>query len=406
MKNSQILLLALGLLLFVSCQRDDDDSGNGFGGNNDIPDINQIDPQGNGNTGIDDAAIIELGQMLFWDPVLSGEKDIACATCHHPDFGYADGRDLPIGVGGKGLGPQRQDVTNDDIGFVTRNSPTIINTAFNGMDEDGDFNPDLAPMFWDNRTLSLETQAIGPLLSFEEMRGHAYDESLALDSIINRLNAIPQYRDLFSNAFGNPNTITSQNIGLAIASFERTITATDSPFDRFNAGNQNAMTQQQIRGMNRFNQVGCNDCHSGPMFSDFDLHVLGVPDNNLLDFSDSGADGTYAFRTPTLRNLNETGPYFHNGVGRDLQQTIQFYIRARNAANNNNGGGGGGPGGLNVNPNVNGNDIDDEVRDLRNFNNGDVQDIIAFIQALNDPNFDRTIPNNVPSGLNPGGRID
>ena len=406
MKNSKILIIALGVFLFASCQKDDENPDNDFGDLTDTPDINQVDPPNNGNT--DNTSVAELGQMLFWDPVLSGEKDVACATCHHPDFGYSDGRDLPIGVGGAGLGPDRRDVTNDDIGLVPRNSPTIINTAFNGMDEDGDYDPDLAPMFWDNRTLSLENQALGPLQSFEEMRGHAFDESVALDSIIARLGSTQQYQDMFSSAFGNNNAITSQNIGIAIAAFERTIIATNSAFDQFNAGNQNAMSQQQIRGMNRFNQIGCNDCHSGPMFSDFELHVLGVPDNNQLDFSDSGANGTYAFRTPTLRNLDETGPYFHNGVGRNLQQTIQFYITARNAANNNGGGNGGngGNGGLNINPNVNPGDIDRDVRDLRNFNNGDVQDIIAFIQALDDPDFDRTIPGSVPSGLNPGGRID
>lgn len=406
MKYSKISILCLSLFVFSACQKDDDNPDNGFGAIDDIPDINN--PIDNNPDNPVDISVAELGKLLFWDPVLSGEKDIACATCHHPDFGYADGRELPIGVGGVGLGPQRQDVTNDDIGLVQRNSPTIINTSFNGMDEDGDFDPDQAPMFWDNRTRSLEAQALGPLLSFEEMRGHAFDESLALDSIVNRLQAIPEYRNLFAGAFGNNNSISSTNIGRAIAAFERTITATNSPFDQFRAGNQNAMTQEQIRGMNRFNQIGCNDCHSGPMFSDFKLHVLAVPDNNQLNFSDAGANGTYAFRTPTLRNLDETGPYFHNGVGRNLQETIRFYITARNAANNNGNGGPGGPGnnGLNVNPNVNRNQIAPEVRNLNNFNNNDIQEIIAFIEALNDPNFDRSIPNDVPSGLNPGGRID
>ena len=158
--------------------------------------------------------------------------------------------------------------------------------------------------------------------------------------------------------------------------------------------------------MDRFQDIGCDDCHSGPMFSDFELHVVGVPDNNLLATSDSGANGTYAFRTPTLRNLNETGPYFHNGVGSTLQQTIQFYITARNFARGNNGGGGQGGGGLNVNPNIVANDIDNDIQNLQDFNNNDIQDIIAFIQALDDPGFDRTIPATVPSGLNPGGNID
>ena len=405
MKVVQILFVAICFLSILSCQPDNDIDL----GNNDIPDINQLPNQGNNNGNnnptTSTVSLVELGRTLFWDPILSGEKDIACASCHHPAFGYADGRALPIGVGGQGLGPSRIDAVNDDIGLVTRNSPTILNTNFNGMDIDGNFNPATAPMFWDNRERSLETQALGPLLSFEEMRGHAFDDAVALDSIIARIQSINEYNNIFTGAFGNNNAITAQNIGVAIAAFERTITATNSPFDQFQAGDQNALSQAAQRGMARFNQVGCDDCHSGPMFSDFELHVVGVPDHALLETSDSGADGTYAFRTPTLRNLPQTGPYFHNGVGGDLQETIRFYITARNFARNNNGGGGGG-GNLNVNPNVDRNQIDDDIRNLGNFNNNDVQDIVSFIQALNDTDFDREIPTSVPSGLNPGGNID
>ncbi len=406
MKLVQINLIVLSLLLIFSCQDDDD---NFRTDNDDLPDITDIEEIDTTNPNVaDNISLRELGRLLFWDPILSGEKDIACATCHHPDLGYADGRDLPIGVGGIGLGPDRRDVTSDDIGLVPRNSPTILNTAFNGMDEDGDYNPATAPMFWDVRERSLEAQALGPLLSFEEMRGHAFDESLALDSIVNRLRANVAYNNLFTNAFGQNNAINAQNIGIAIAAFERTIIAIDSPFDRYVAGNENAMSQQQIRGMNTFNRIGCDDCHSGPMFSDFELHVIGVPDHALLPSSDAGANGTYAFRTPTLRNLSMTAPYFHNGVGRTLEETIRFYRTASDAADNggNGGGNGGNNGGLQVNPNVDVDDIDRDVERLRNFNNDDIEDIIAFIRALDDPNFDRTIPESVPSGLNPGGRID
>ena len=410
MKNRQFFLLStLCLLIFASCQSDDEGD---FLDDIDITDINDIGDNNNPPS-TNDISIVELGRLLFWDPILSGEKDVACASCHHPDFGYADGRALPIGVGGLGLGPDRVDATTDGRGFVGRNSPTIINTAFNGMDDDGGFDPEDAPMFWDNRTRSLEAQALGPLESFEEMRGHAFAADVALDSIVNRLRMNTQYSNLFENAFGNNNSINAQNIAVAIAAFERTITATDSPFDRFQAGDQNAMNQAQIRGMNRFNQIGCDDCHSGPMFSDFQLHVLGVPDNNQLNESDSGANGTYAFRTPTLRNLGMTAPFFHSGVAGNLEETVEFYRTARNFARNNGGGGGnggggngGGNGGLNVNPNVDPQDIDNDIRNLGNLNNNDIEDIAAFIEALNDPNFDREIPQSVPSGLNPGGNID
>lgn len=407
MKITKVFVFAFCLFTLAACQKDEVDTAT-----NNITDINEVTPPDNGgNTNpnggeVNNNAMVVLGQLLFWDPILSGEKDVACATCHHPNFAYADGRALPIGVGGQGLGPARIDGVPDDIGIFGRNSPTIINTAFNGISPNGNINPATAPMFWDNRARSLETQALGPLLSFEEMRGHAFGPEVALDSIVARLQNNVQYNTLFADAFGNNNSISSDNIAAAIAAFERTIVATDSPFDRFQAGDQDALSQAQIRGLNRFQDIGCDDCHSGPMFSDFELHVVGVPDHNQLSRSDAGANGTYAFRTPTLRNLNMTGPYFHNGTGNTLQQTIQFYTTARNFARGNNGGGGGGQNGLAVNPNVNANDIANDVRNLQNFDNDDIQDIIAFIQALDDPNFDRTIPNAVPSGLNPGGNIE
>ncbi|MEL7223180.1 MAG: cytochrome-c peroxidase, partial [Bacteroidota bacterium] len=290
MKLIQILSL-LSILTLVACQSDDDI----FIDNDGIIDIN--DSNNNGHVNLND--LEELGRLLFWDPILSGGLDVSCATCHHPDFGYADGRSLPIGIGGRGLGPERVDVLDDGMGLVGRNSPTILNTAFNGMDEEGNYNPALAPMFWDNRAFSLEEQALLPLHSFEEMRGHAFDESVTLDSIVARLSANTQYQALFTAAYGQEDAITSDNIGHAIATFERSITATNSPFDRYQAGDENALTQQQIRGFNRFRNIGCDDCHSGPMFSDFELHVLAVPDHPMLTESDRGANGTYAFRTPT-----------------------------------------------------------------------------------------------------------
>lgn len=396
MKWTHVIALFCVLIL-TSCQPDED-----LVLDDDIVDINRPnDDNPNDNPDLNQDQLEELGRLLFWDPILSGELDVACATCHHPDFGYADGRRLPIGVGGVGLGPDRRDVVNDDIGLVGRNSPTVLNTAFNGMAEDGSLDPGFAPMFWDNRANGLEEQALLPLHSFEEMRGHAFPEDLTLDSIVARIQANGQYRTLFASAFGQQNAINSDNIAVAIAAFERTIVATNSPFDRYQAGDQNALTDQQIRGMDRFRQIGCDDCHSGPMFSDFELHVLGVPDSPLLPETDAGAGGTYAFRTPTLRNLSETGPYFHNGEANSLQQVMQFYRTIRG-----NAGGPGDGGGLQINPNVAPNQLDREIRDLGNFNNNDMQDIISFIQALNDPNFDRRVPNSVPSGLNPGGNID
>lgn len=420
-----ISALILASLLLLQCTPDDDDlvnNTNNIGNNPPTPPNNGGNNNGgnnNGNNGnnnlVDDRALplqsidpsdniaftekVELGRMLFWDPILSGPKTVACASCHHPSFGYADGRDLSIGVGGVGIGPNRREVNSGAFPIVPRNAPTIINTAFNGIDENGDVVPEAAPMFWDLRVRSLESQALRPTESFTEMRGHAYAEDLAVDSIVLRLRQITEYQSLFREVFGNNNAINDRTIAQAIAAFERSIIANNSPFDRFARGDNNAMTQQQIQGMQQFNQSGCDNCHSGPMFSDFELHVLAVPDNPQLDEPDRGANNRFEFRTPTLRNLNVTGPFFHNGVAENLTDVVQFYHRISSGRGGNNNAGN-----LPINPNVNQNQIADDARDL-NLNNNDVQQIVAFLGSLNDDNFDRDIPNRVPSGLPVGGLI-
>lgn len=335
---------------------------------------------------------ISLGKQLFWDPILSGNQDVSCATCHHPDKGYADALDLSIGVGGTGLGELR----NGGI-LAKRNAHTIVNTAFNGIDINSEVNPENAVMFWDNRALSLEEQALIPLLSKEEMRGTDIPENALYDTIVNRLNNIPEYKLAFQNAFGT-DVINTDRIAKAIASFERTLVATNSSFDRYMRGDTSAMTQQQIDGMNAFVNVGCAECHSGPMFSDFQLHTLGVPDNPKLPETDVST-GNYAFRTPTLRNLSFTAPYMHNGMHSSLDEVMNFYedISGGGDGDDDNGG--------IINPNVNPNQIDPLATQLQM--DDDVADIIiAFMQALNDPNFDKTIPISVPSGLPVGGNIE
>ncbi len=147
------------------------------------------------------------------------------------------------------------------------------------------------------------------------------------------------------------------------------------------------MTDAQIVGMQRFESTGCTNCHNGPMFSDYKPHVLGVPDNEKLQESDRGIkDDPYAFRTASLRNLAYTAPYMHNGVFQTLGEVVRFYRR--------------GP----RNPNVGRRGVDPLVRQLRRPGRA-ADEIIEFLNALNDDSFDRTIPSRVPSGLSPGGRI-
>jgi cytochrome c peroxidase len=179
-------------------------------------------------------------------------------------------------------------------------------------------------------------------------------------------------------------------LGKALAAFERSLLANNSAFDRYIRGDRSAMTDAQIRGMQQFESIGCTNCHSGPMFSDYKPHVLSIPDNAKLPASDEGVKQTYAFRTASLRNLAYTAPYMHSGVFGTLEDVLSFYNQVQRRPRN---------------PNVGRDQIDPLLRRLRNVNRA-AGDVIDFLNALNDPNFDKAIPARVPSGLNPGSRIE
>ena len=336
-------------------------------------------------------AKVALGRLLFWDPLLSGPEDVACATCHHPQNGYAENRDVSIGVTGIGLGSSRRLAPGSSIPLVKRNSPTVLNIAFSGSDESGRYDPANAPMFWDMRKKSLESQALEPLKSHEEMRENTYPRGEAVARVVAKLRANAEYRSLFAGAFGSEQPVNAQNLGRAIAAFERTLLANNSPFDRYMRGDRSAMTAEQVSGMQRFERIGCIKCHKGPMFSDYKLHVMGVPDNPALPASDEGAQqNTYAFRTASLRSLTFTAPYSHNGMFRTLVDVVGFYEDTR--------------GGRARNPNVSSEELDPLVRELGEVEADDVE-LIEFLRALSDDSFDRTIPERVPSGLPVGGKI-
>jgi cytochrome c peroxidase len=202
---------------------------------------------------------------------------------------------------------------------------------------------------------------------------------------------------LFEGAFGEGATIDAPRLGEAIAQFERTLVAMDSPFDRYRAGDVSAMTAQQQRGMRTFDRVGCDRCHDGPMFSDFDLAAEGVKEHPLLKQPDAG-DGRFRFRTPSLRNVALTPPYMHNGTLATLEDVLRFYDNGRSENPNV--------------PSVRGDQRRDRSPRLdRSFERVDdmteqeMEDIVAFMEALSDSNFDRKIPLRVPSGLPPGGLI-
>lgn len=352
------------------------------------------------------ATHVDLGRLLFWDPILSGEQDVSCATCHHPEYAWADGRDLSLGPNASGLGPDRTQHAESLIPVVKRNAPTVLNTVYNGFGvrrgRRGQARTPIAlqnaaPMFWDNRVSSLEAQALEPIKAFEEMRGSTYPEERAVDSVVARLRAIPDYVDLFDDAFGAEG-IQSTTLAQAMAAYQRSLVAIDSPWDRFQRGDSSALTAQQLRGMREFDAVGCDRCHQGPMFSDFQLHAEGVMENPLLAEPDSGT-GRFRFRTPTLRNVALTAPYMHNGMLSTLDDVLEFYNNGRSENPNVSSGGrrGRGNGGT---PQVDGN-----FRRVANMSDAQMEDIVAFLEALTDDSFDRTVPDRVPSGLSPGGDI-
>ena len=283
--------------------------------------------------------------------------------------------------------------------LVKRNSQTILNVAFNGLTTGTEALAATAPMFWDLRVRSLEAQALEPIKALDEMRGGTYAKDRAVSTVVSRLNAIPEYRRMFARAFGGNRPVDDRNLGRALAAFQRTLVAADAPFDRYIRGDTPALNAEQVRGLERFQSIGCVNCHNGPMLSDFATHVLAVPDNAKLPESDSGVNKTYAFRTPSLRNLSATAPYMHNGAFATLPEVINFYQRISRGVGRRGGGGA-----RAINAQVGRDQIDPLARQLNMRGRGQ-QDVIAFLSALDDPNFDRRVPERVPSGLSVGGRL-
>ncbi|MBK7578869.1 MAG: cytochrome-c peroxidase [Myxococcales bacterium] len=322
------------------------------------------------------AAKVALGQMLFWDPILSGDKDVACATCHHPDFAYADGRALSVGVGGVGLGPARA-VSALAPHVAAKNSMSVLDTAWNGLNVRGEVPaPEDAPMFWDNRARSLEGQALGPMANLDEMRGTHFDETEIFPELVRRLSDTPEYVALFDAAFG-PSAVTEINIVRAIAAFERTLVARGSSFDRFMQGDDAAMSFEQKRGLVELVDRGCTRCHSGPMFSDFRQHQMRRGHGPHGGSTTAGG----FMRTASLRNVTRTAPYFQDGSLATLDDVFDFYLHIDQAAD----------------PDLAGLDAP--------MDRGSRSDLKAFLRAISDAPFDRTVPARVPSGLHPGGSI-
>ncbi|MEO1450585.1 MAG: cytochrome c peroxidase [Bacteroidota bacterium] len=307
---------------------------------------------------------LELGKLLFFDPILSGPKTVSCATCHDPAKAFADGKELSRGVD-----------------LALRNSPTLINVAFNGLSVTEEYlDQSESPMFWDHRARSLEEQAIGPLLSAEEMRGDAYSEEDALDSLVARLRGIAEYVTLFEAAFPDAGVINPAQLSQALSVYQRSLIAPNTRFDQYLRGESDILNQEEVDGLNQFVVRGCVSCHSGPMLSDFKLHRLGVADHGSLTAPDRG-NGQDQFRTPTLRNVTLTAPYMHNGTQATLEEVMQFYDDKQS-----------------LHPNVANSELAQEFLDLRGMSNRRRDQIIAFLRTLEGMPADVSPPARVPSG--------
>lgn len=304
-------------------------------------------PALNGDTSPEKA---KLGRLLFFDPILSKNQDMSCATCHNPSLGFSDGLQTAKGSDGSSL---------------PRNTPTLWNAGYS------------TKLFWDGRADSLEAQMSVPLHAENEMAG-SDAETVA------RLMKIPEYVELFNKAFGN-NAITVENAQTAIASFERTLVSNNSPFDKYAAGQFDALTSQQRRGLNLFRSAAtrCFECHAAPTFGSDDFFVTGSPDlegfphdEGRAAIASDGQDG--AFKAPTLRNVALTGPYMHNGAFATLDDVLWFYEK-----------GGGSQYGL---------EVDRHILPIE-LSAQEHEDLVAFLYALTDESAMPEIPTSVPSGL-------
>lgn len=291
------------------------------------------------------SARVELGHLLFFDPILSGPKDVACSTCHLPQLAFTDGRQFPVGAGATGLAQERTAPKPPPLREMPRNSPSMLNVGlFGRMNATPSIN---ATMFWGGSAFGLEDQVLNPISADNELMGLTYSKANARDSVIARLRSNGAYVDRFAAAFPEivesgaatpERLVTTTALRRALAAYIRELNTPNAPIDAFLAGRDNALTDDQRAGLELFiGKANCVSCHTGPLLSDFSLHVLGVRQEGLGRDTTPGDDlgwgehgGTpYAFRTPPLRQIALTPPYFHAGTATTLEDVIRFKNRGR-----------------------------------------------------------------------------
>ncbi len=391
-------------------------------------------------------AQVELGQMLFFDKELSGNRDVSCATCHHPLAATGDGLSLPAGVGGAGLATTR--VMGAGRERVPRNAPEVWNRG----------HVDFRSMFWDSRLAedpsepsgfvnpagddlppglpsALAAQAMFPVTSAAEMRGDpgeneiadAPDNPAVWAALMERLLTIEEYRDLFAAAFPSVEEVDLgfEHAATAIAAFEATAWRADrSPFDAYLRGDDDALSLAQKRGALLFyGEADCAGCHAGALQTDLEHHAIAAPqigpgkgdgpdgDEDLGRARETGdpADA-YRFRTPSLRNVALNAPYLHAGAYPDLAGVVRHHLRPRRALARWDETNATLPlhpdepddfGVMNATEKVSRIADANELRGQR-LSRDEFRDLLAFLHALTDPtslDIRRDVPRSVPSGL-------
>ncbi|TQV70224.1 cytochrome-c peroxidase [Exilibacterium tricleocarpae] len=298
---------------------------------------------------------IDLGRLLFFDPLLSADHTIACASCHQPHLGFADGRGRSVGIGGQ---------------VVSRSAPSLWNVGL------------LKRFFWDGRATSLEQQAVGPLFAADEMGNSP--ARLQTD-----LNGTPAYVALFRQVF-DTDTIALEQVYLALAAFQSSLISLNSRYDLYAQGFEEALTPAETEGMNIFRSfvARCAECHTPPLFTNQQIAVLGTPEPEGLTL-DIGAEGPSGdpsqrggFKVPSLRNITLTAPYMHSGRFATLREAVEFYNKGRGHAV---------PEGEKLSLHWHIWEPQLEARELDR--------LVDFLGALTDEGFKPAIPAAVPSGL-------
>lgn len=301
---------------------------------------------------------IDLGRYLFFDPVLSKDGSVSCATCHNPNLGFADGLATSIGVSGV---------------EQTRSAPSLWNVSY------------LKSFFWDARATTLEAQMEGPLYSPTEM-------ATTREQLLATLNGIDMYRRLFAEAYPKKKTdrIELNEIYTAIAAFESSLISLNSRYDQYAHGYAEALTTKEIEGLNVFRSfvARCAECHTPPLFTNQQIAVIGVPEAEGKPF-DPGAEVPYhdptmkgGFKVPSLRNIAKTAPYMHAGNFKTLREATEFYNLGRGHAV-------------------------PKGEDLKlhwhiwepNLTDEEIDRLVDFMNTLTDESFTPKIPTEVPSGL-------